>query len=76
LIALLGRFELWRNKLQNFIEAVLIQAGVEPGVYFLFDEVKKEKPVYVGSSWNCFLGVADRTRKEFETVHKSLLFLR
>ena len=52
------------------------QAGVVPGVYFLFDEVKKEKPVYVGSSWNCFLGVADRTRKEFETVHKSLLFLR
>ena len=35
--------------------------GVCSGVYFLWD---KEELVYVGQGWNCFLRVAEHTRKE------------
>lgn len=36
-----------------------------PGVYFLYDG---ENLVYIGQSWNCFLGVAENTRKESSKV--------
>ena len=36
-------------------------AGSSPGVFLLF---RDEALVYVGQSWNCFLAVAEQTRKE------------
>ncbi len=36
-------------------------SGVCSGVYFLFNQ---KKLVYIGESWNCFLRVAEHTRKE------------
>ena len=35
--------------------------GHESGVYFLFDG---EELVYIGEGWNCFLRVAEHTRKD------------
>lgn len=35
--------------------------GVCPGVFFLFQD---NELVFIGHSWNCFLGVAEKTRKE------------
>lgn len=35
--------------------------GKCPGVYFLFN---KDDLVYIGHSWDCFLGVAENTRKD------------
>lgn len=51
-------------EIAELIKRSIRKEGVHPGVFFLFDDVKKEKPVYVGSSWNCFLSVAEQTRKE------------
>lgn len=39
--------------------------GHESGVYFLFDG---EELVYIGESWNCFLRVAEHTRKDSDRV--------
>ena len=36
-------------------------AGACSGVYFLFN---KDELVYVGQGWNCFLRVAEHTRKD------------
>jgi excinuclease UvrABC nuclease subunit len=36
-------------------------SGVVSGVYFLFDN---NHLVYIGQGWNCFLRVAEHTRKE------------
>jgi len=36
-------------------------AGACSGVYFLFN---KNELVYVGEGWNCFLRVAEHTRKD------------
>lgn len=36
-------------------------SGRCPGVYFLFHN---DELVYVGQGWNCFLRVAEHTRKE------------
>lgn len=36
-------------------------SGVCSGVYFLFNQ---NKLVYIGQGWNCFLRVAEHTRKE------------
>jgi excinuclease UvrABC nuclease subunit len=36
-------------------------SGVVSGVYFLFDN---NNLVYIGQGWNCFLRVAEYTRKE------------
>jgi hypothetical protein len=38
-------------------------AGNAPGVFFLFDGVEL---VYVGQGWNCFLSVAEQTRKDLD----------
>jgi len=38
--------------------------GVCSGVYLLFNN---DELVYVGESWNCFLGVAEQTRDESKT---------
>jgi hypothetical protein len=46
-------------------------SGACAGVYFLFD---KDKLVYVGQGWNCFLRVAEHTRKE-PSNHTGVLFL-
>lgn len=48
------------NILSNSQTSVPIQGNVS-GVYFLFhnDEV-----VYIGQGWNCFLRVAEHTRKD------------
>jgi excinuclease UvrABC nuclease subunit len=43
-----------------------------PGVYFLFDG---EELVYIGKSWNCFLRVAEHTRKETDKVFTSWSFV-
>ncbi|HJW28701.1 MAG TPA: hypothetical protein VJ508_05550 [Saprospiraceae bacterium] len=40
-------------------------AGACSGVYFLFHQ---DVLVYIGQSWNCFLGVAEQTRKESDKV--------
>lgn len=42
------------------ISSVQIQGNVS-GVYFLFD---KDEVVYIGQGWNCFLRVAEHTRKD------------
>ena len=36
-------------------------SGVCSGVYFLFN---KNELVYIGQGWNCFLRVAEHTRKD------------
>lgn len=45
----------------------------EPGVYALFRE---DLLVYVGQSWNCFLGVAEQTRKENPKQFDRWTFIR
>jgi len=40
-------------------------SGVCSGVYFLFNN---DALVYIGEGWNCFLRVAEHTRKESEKV--------
>lgn len=40
-------------------------SGACSGVYFLFNETEL---VYVGEGWNCFLRVAERTRKESDKI--------
>lgn len=35
--------------------------GVCSGIYLLFNN---DELVYVGQSWNCFLGVAEQTRRD------------
>ncbi len=39
--------------------------GHESGVYFLF---QGEDLVYIGEGWNCFLRVAEHTRKDSDRV--------
>jgi excinuclease UvrABC nuclease subunit len=39
--------------------------GHESGVYFLFHG---EELVYIGEGWNCFLRVAEHTRKDSDRV--------
>lgn len=46
--------------------------GNEQGVYLLFD---KEEIVYIGKSWNCFLRVAEHTRKDSRVIFTSWSFL-
>ena len=38
-----------------------VLGGHVSGVYFLFDD---DELVYIGQGWNCFLRVAEHTRKE------------
>lgn len=40
-------------------------SGACSGVYFLFND---NELVYIGEGWNCFLRVAEHTRKESEKV--------
>lgn len=40
-------------------------AGHQSGVYFLF---YGEELVYIGEGWNCFLRVAEHTRKDSDRV--------
>lgn len=47
-------------------------SGVCSGVYFLFDN---NELVYIGEGWNCFLRVAELTRKESEKKFTSWSFL-
>jgi excinuclease UvrABC nuclease subunit len=42
--------------------------GACSGVYFLFHDTEL---VYVGQGWNCFLRVAEHTRKESDKVFTS-----
>lgn len=46
--------------------------GNEQGVYLLFD---REEIVYIGKSWNCFLRVAEHTRKDSGVIFTSWSFL-
>ena len=39
--------------------------GHESGVYFLFHG---EQLVYIGEGWNCFLRVAEHTRKDSDRI--------
>jgi excinuclease UvrABC nuclease subunit len=50
-------------EITELLSSSIPQAGACSGVYFLFD---KDELVYIGSSWNCFLRVAEHTRKEPE----------
>ena len=47
-------------------------AGNVQGIYFLFylDEL-----VYIGKGWNCFLRVAEHTRKDSDKIFSSWSFL-
>lgn len=47
--------------------------GNHPGIYFLFDG---EELVYIGKGWNCFLRVAEATRKESSKVFTSWEYIR
>ena len=46
--------------IENLRKERLPLVGKYSGVYFLFDNGEL---VYIGESWNCFLGVAEFTRK-------------
>lgn len=47
-------------------------SGACSGVYFLYDE---NELVYIGEGWNCFLRVAEHTRKESEKIFTSWNFI-
>jgi excinuclease UvrABC nuclease subunit len=49
------------TEITELLNGSIPQSGVCSGVYFLFD---KDELVYIGSGWNCFLRVAEHTRKE------------
>ena len=42
------------------------------GVYFLFDD---DELVYIGKGWNCFLRVAEHTRKDSDKIFTSWNYL-
>ncbi len=64
------------TKLQNKIEE--IESSSQPltgncsGVYFLFDE---KELIYVGEGWNCFLRVAEHTRKDSDKLFTKWNFI-
>ncbi len=43
------------------------------GVYFLFDE---HELVYVGQGWNCFLRVAEHTRRDSDKIFTNWNFIK
>ena len=47
--------------------------GTEPGVYLLF---RGDRLVYVGQGWNCFLAVAEQTRKESPKIFDRWSYIR
>jgi len=57
------------NAMHVDIDALRISAhetvGHQSGVYFLFDG---NDMVYIGEGWNCFLRVAEHTRKDSDRV--------
>ncbi|WP_139233006.1 hypothetical protein [Halomonas korlensis] len=50
-----------REDLEELKASSLPLKGNEQGIYLLFDA---DELVYVGRGWNCFLRVAEHTRKE------------
>ena len=47
--------------------------GHYSGIYFLFDE---KEIVYIGKGWNCFLRVAEHTRKDSDKKFTSWNYVR
>jgi excinuclease UvrABC nuclease subunit len=47
--------------------------GACSGVYFLFHN---NELVYIGQGWNCFLRVAEHTRKESEKIFDRWSYIR
>jgi excinuclease UvrABC nuclease subunit len=47
--------------------------GNTPGIYFLFDN---DELVYIGKGWNCFLRVAEHTRKDSTKIFTSWEYIQ
>ena len=50
-----------KEELSELVSRSIALTGNCSGVYFLFD---RDELVYVGQGWNCFLRVAEHTRKD------------
>lgn len=53
--------------------ASMVLVGACSGVYFLFNN---DELVYIGQGWNCFLRVAEHTRKDSNKVFNRWNFIR
>ena len=56
------------NEIQKLWETSTELKGNYSGVYFLFDG---KELVYVGKGWNCFLRIAEHTRKDSDKIFTS-----
>lgn len=65
-----------KKTMKNEIDALKLDrqplTGNCSGVYFLFDE---QELVYVGEGWNCFLRVAEHTKKDSDKVFVEWSFI-
>jgi predicted GIY-YIG superfamily endonuclease len=61
-----------RQKIEELKRESIGVSGACSGVYFLFNGTDL---VYIGEGWNCFLRVAEHTRKESDKVFTSWNFI-
>jgi predicted GIY-YIG superfamily endonuclease len=54
-----------KTKIEELSRTSMSISGACSGVYCLFNE---HELVYVGEGWNCFLRVAEHTRKESDKI--------
>ncbi len=56
------------SEIQKLLETSNELEGNCSGVYFLFDG---KELVYIGKGWNCFLRIAEHTRKDSDKIFTS-----